>query len=138
MHRVLCNIATCTVCFKGNIAPQGWHVPSKAELQALVDFVGADARKLKSTAIGKGLGSWTESAGIGGDNLTGFTALPANTVEGSNGSTGASETTGQWWSTEADYRIRMSFRSNSVEQLTPGVAGLGEGNSIRCVRDANY
>ena len=102
----------------------------------MVDFVGADARKLKSTAIGKGLGSWTESAGIEGDNLTGFTALPANTVEGSNGSTGASETTGQWWSTEADYR--MSFRSNSVEQLTPGVAGLGEGNSIRCVRDANY
>lgn len=49
-----------------------------------------------------------------------------------------SETTGQWWSTEADYRIRMSFKSNSVEQLTPGAAGLGEGNSIRCVRDANY
>ena len=79
-----------------------------------------------------------ESAGIEGDNLTGFTALPANAVEGSNGSTGASETTGQWWSTEADYRIRMTFKSNSVEQLTPGTAGKSEGNSIRCVRDANY
>ena len=137
-YRNLYGVLYNLFAMKGNIAPQGWHVPSKAELQALVDFVGADARKLKSTAIGKGLGSWMESAGIEGDNLTGFTALPANTVEGSNGSTGASETTGQWWSTEADYRIRMSFRSNSVEQLTPGAAGLGEGNSIRCVRDANY
>ena len=137
-YRNLYGVLYNQFAMKGNIAPQGWHVPSKAELQELVDFVGADARKLKSTAIGKGLGSWMESAGIEGDNLTGFTALPANAVEGSNGSTGASETTGQWWSTETDYRIRMSYNSNSVEQLTSGAVGLGEGNSIRCVRDANY
>ena len=71
-------------------------------------------------------------------NLTGFTALPANTVNGGNGSTGAQETTGQWWSTETSYRIRMSYKSNSVELLTSGNALAGEGNSIRCVRDANY
>ena len=137
-YRNLYGVLYNQFAMKGNIAPQGWHVPSKAELQALVDFVGADARKLKSTAVGKGIGNWLEDTGIEANNLTGFTALPANTVNGGNGSTGAQETTGQWWSTETSYRIRMSYKSNSVELLTSGNALAGEGNSIRCVRDANY
>ena len=137
-YRNLYGVLYNQFAMKGNIAPQGWHVPSKAELQALVDFVGADARKLKSTAVGKGIGNWLEDTGIEANNLTGFTALPANTVDGGNGSTGAQETTGQWWSTETSYRIRMSYKSNSVELLTSGNALAGEGNSIRCVRDANY
>ena len=137
-YRNLYGVLYNQFAMKGNIAPQGWHVPSKAELQALVDFVRADARKLKSTAVGKGIGNWLEDTGIEANNLTGFTALPANTVNGGNGSTGAQETTGQWWSTETSYRIRMSYKSNSVELLTSGNALAGEGNSIRCVRDANY
>lgn len=137
-YRNLYGVLYNQFAMKGNIAPQGWHVPSKAELQALVDFVGADARKLKSTAVGKGIGNWLEDTGIEANNLTGFTALPANTINGGNGSTGAQETTGQWWSTETSYRIRMSYKSNSVELLTSGNALAGEGNSIRCVRDANY
>mgnify|MGYP002226566571 CR=1 FL=1 len=43
-YRNLYGVLYNQFAMKGNIAPQGWHVPSKAELQALVDFVGADAR----------------------------------------------------------------------------------------------
>lgn len=122
----------------GDIAPKGWHVPSETELQALVDFVGTDARKLKSTAIGNKVGSWKENTGIEGNNLTGFTALPANSVNGSNGSTGLEEAIGQWWSTNPAYRIRMTYQSNNIETMIPGNQTIGEGNSIRCIRNVNY
>lgn len=69
-YRNLYGVLYNQFAMKGNIAPQGWHVPSKAELQALVDFVGADARKLKSTAVGKGIGNWLEDTGIEANNLT--------------------------------------------------------------------
>lgn len=137
-YRNLYGVLYNRFAMSGDIAPKGWHVPSEAELQALVDFVGTDARLLKSTATGDKVGSWKESPGIEGNNLTGFTALPSNSVDGSNGSTRLEEAIGQWWSTNPDYRIRMTYQSDNIETVIPGNQTIGEGNSIRCVRNANY
>ena len=60
-----------------NIAPAGWHVPTKAELQTLVDYVGGSnvaGGKLKE----KGYVHWDSgpySEGPG-NNSSGFTAFP--------------------------------------------------------------
>jgi uncharacterized protein (TIGR02145 family) len=62
-----------------NIAPEGWHVPTDAELQNLVNFLeGASVAGGKMKAIGTiqgGDGLWN-SPNTGATNSSGFTALP--------------------------------------------------------------
>jgi uncharacterized protein (TIGR02145 family) len=58
-----------------NIAPAGWHVPSDAEWQTLVDYLGGDAvagGKMKEA----GTAHW-QSPNTGATNESGFTALPS-------------------------------------------------------------
>jgi uncharacterized protein (TIGR02145 family) len=57
-----------------NACPSGWHLPTNAELQELVNFAGGNVagKKLKST------NGWNTCKGISGngtDNF-GFSALP--------------------------------------------------------------
>ncbi len=57
-----------------NICPAGWHVPSGAEWETLIRFLGGElvaGGKLKEA----GLGHW-ENPNTGADNCIGFTALP--------------------------------------------------------------
>jgi uncharacterized protein (TIGR02145 family) len=57
-----------------NLAPSGWHVPSDAEWQTLVDYLGGGAvagGKLKEA----GTAHW-KSPNTGATNESGFTALP--------------------------------------------------------------
>ena len=67
------------------VCPSGWHLPSKAEWDAL----GDDARKLKATT------GW-DSGGNGTDDY-GFSALPGG-YGSSDGSFGSVGYDGAWWS----------------------------------------
>ncbi|MEW5925574.1 MAG: FISUMP domain-containing protein, partial [Candidatus Zixiibacteriota bacterium] len=58
-----------------DIAPDGWHVPSDAEWQILIDYLGGSAvagGKMKEA----GFGHWT-APNTGATNECGFTGLPA-------------------------------------------------------------
>ena len=61
-----------------NIAPQGWHVPSKEEWQILFGYLGGEdvaGGKLKEA----GPAHW-KAPNTGGTNESGFTALPYGTL----------------------------------------------------------
>lgn len=53
---------------KNDLLPSGWRVPSRNDLNALINSVSGDASKLKSTS------GWVSG---NGDNSTGFAAVPS-------------------------------------------------------------
>jgi uncharacterized protein (TIGR02145 family) len=63
----------------GKLCPIGWHIPSNIEWSVLINFLGGEldaGGKLKET----GTAHWHEP-NEGATNETGFTALPAGTVD---------------------------------------------------------
>ena len=117
-----------------NISPEGWHVPSDAEWQTLVDYLGGDvvaSGKMKET----GTTHWT-SPNTGATNESGFSALPGGCRhgDGTYGTVGnyvafwSSTKYGSYgaWTRSLSYNNFGVYRSNYSRQ---------SGLSVRCVRD---
>ena len=114
-----------------NIAPEGWHVPTDAEWQTLVDYLGGflvAGGKMKE-------GHWN-SPNTGATNESGFTALPGG-YRGSNGDYYYMGYSGSFWSSteldsssawyrELDYNGSDVYRASGNER---------DGFSVRCLRD---
>jgi len=117
-----------------NIAPEGWHVPSDAEWQTLVDFLGGDAvagGKMKEA----GYTHWL-SPNTGATNESGFTALP----DGYRNYLGTFNYIGYdayFWSSTVDYGsiawARLLNYNYSVVYRYHNVNRSGY--SVRCVKD---
>jgi uncharacterized protein (TIGR02145 family) len=78
-----------------NICPDGWHVPTDAEWENLIDFLGGKeiaGGKLKE----KGETHWISNNGA--TNLSGFTALPGGFRSNSDGSFYIFRERGFYWS----------------------------------------
>lgn len=115
-----------------NIAPEGWHVPSDAEWQTLVDYLGGvvDAgSKMKETGTEHWNGPNTSAT-----NESGFSALPGGYRSYYGYYFGMGDFAYFWSSTEfhiyyAHYRYlsRYSWGAISPEKTN--------GLSVRCVRD---
>ncbi len=114
------------------LAPEGWHVPSDAEWQTLVDYLGGESvagGKLKETA------RWS-SPNTGATNESGFSALPGGfrSLSGNFYPIGTNATF--WSSTESGghnawYRY-LPYSSSGVFRYSNSRQG---GFSVRCVRD---
>jgi uncharacterized protein (TIGR02145 family) len=112
-----------------NIAPEGWHVPSDAELQTLVDYLGGDAvagGKMKETGTTHWL--W---GNYGATNESGFTAM-------GGGDRNFAGIYLRLW----DNAFFWSSQANSTWVLYNGTTGVGRGNndarfgfSVRCIKD---
>lgn len=121
--------ACCIEGAKG-ICPEGWHIPTYAEIQYLNTEVGGDGNSLK--AIGQGSG---EGAGT---NTNGFSALLAGQryIEGNFGDLGF--VIWFWSSTDV-----FGGGSTAYVFLLLGYTSLIyldddsklNGNSVRCIRD---
>jgi len=106
------------------VCPTGWHLPSKEEWMALVNFAG-DLNKLKSTS------GWNNN-GNGTDNY-GFSALPGGCVYfGEHHCIGD---VGYWWTSNDNI-------SNDNTGLFISIANVGcnywdavDQCSVRCVKD---
>lgn len=117
-----------------NVCPAGWHVPTDAEWDTLVTFLGGyqvagGKMKVPGTAF------W-QSPNTGATNESGFSALPGGT-RGSSGAFYSLGDLGVWWSSSADSSTLAWSRG-----LNYGNANVGGNNyykeggfSVRCVRD---
>lgn len=122
-----------TINDKRNIAPIGWHIPSKAEWDTLINYLGGAKKsvsKLKSTL------GWKEKNK--GTNVSGFSALPCGMFNGEVCSPIFFETV-QWWSStiaqESNHIISFSIEPESFKEIMQVEVSNYFGLAIRCVKD---
>lgn len=123
-----------------NIAPTGWHVPTDAEWQTLVDWLGGTGvagGKLKAIGtLEDGTGLW-HSPNTGADNETGFTALPGGCryMDGLFYYFGNSAIF--WTATEDNSNTAwywgLPYSGANVNRRN--LPSKADGMSVRCVRD---
>ena len=123
-----------------NLAPTGWHIPSRDEWRVLSNFLGGSAvsgGKLKET----GLTHWL-SPNTGATNESGFNALPAG-LRTPNMSFNALGGSTYWWTstTSTDFNNNAYFLAAiaSIDDLAYDTDGghkpKSGGLSVRCVKD---
>jgi uncharacterized protein (TIGR02145 family) len=119
-----------------NIAPIGWHIPTDAEWDTLISFLGG-----KEVAGGKlkeaGFTHWFEP-NKDATNESGFTALPGG-LRYSDGTFYCLGYQSFWWSsTEYSHNSAMlrtiNFLYGSIGSYTFGYA-KNTGYSVRCLKD---
>ena len=117
-----------------NIAPEGWHVPTDAELTVLSSYFGGDATsggKLKEA----GLVHWLEP-NSGATNESGFTGLPGGHRE-YGGNYDYIQWGGGWWSSTEDNPndawIRYLDKGNY--DFWRYLEDKRYGRSVRCLKD---
>jgi len=123
------------------LAPAGWHVPSDAEWQTLVNYLGGDAvagGKMKTTGtIEAGTGLWYHP-NTGATNEYGFSALPGGYRGCYGGTFGSVGYYGHWWSAteynSSNAWYRLLYYYNSGVNRNYGYSEQS-GFSVRCVRD---
>jgi uncharacterized protein (TIGR02145 family) len=111
------------------LCPKGWHVPTDAEWETLIEFLGGDkvaGSKLKSTS------GWIRSRY--GTNEVNFSALPGGRRNVTNFTRKYS--IGIWWATSAKVNNEAcSFFVSEFGQLFRDGHYFGSGLSVRCLRD---
>jgi uncharacterized protein (TIGR02145 family) len=119
------------------ICPEGWHLPTKTEIETLLAVVGG---QLTACKMLKSTDGWFDSGN--GTDAFGFSALPAGTwFDG--GTTGddegfSEETVGTsfWGSTENANKELCEMNLVDADNAPYfNYRGRGFGNSIRCVKD---
>jgi uncharacterized protein (TIGR02145 family) len=116
-------------------APPGWHLPSDAEWQTLINYLGGTAvagGKLKEA----GTTHWI-SPNTGGDNSTHFAALPGGHFDLKLGGYYFMGSEGNWWSSTEDgsggvWTFNLYYNNASVSR---GSQYKETEISVRCIRD---
>jgi uncharacterized protein (TIGR02145 family) len=116
------------------LCPTGWHVPSKADWDALIAYLGGEniaGGKMKES----GTTHWL-SPNNGATNESGFTGLPAGSTAGAD-IDGMGLGTFLWSSTETDdYTSNYAFELSYVAEYCINMAHLKfVGYSVRCIKD---
>jgi uncharacterized protein (TIGR02145 family) len=116
------------------VCPNGWHLPSDAEWQQLVDFISSDGHSDNEGAALKATSGWN-SGGNGTDNY-GFSALPGGVYDWYGYFYDVGEFGGWWSATDWDnlYKWYRSLSSN-VQVVYHGDIDYRCALSVRCVRD---
>jgi uncharacterized protein (TIGR02145 family) len=119
---------------KGNLAPNGWHIPSIEEWQVLIDFLGGE--KIAGGKM-KDLGTdFWDSPNTGGDNSSGFKAI-ANGVKSKEGSYSFAGNRCIFWSSTGSNLLQaktvtLMFNSPKVFIFSNS---KNYGCAVRCIKD---
>jgi uncharacterized protein (TIGR02145 family) len=117
------------------LAPAGWHVPSKDEVDVLMTSLGG--AELASGKM-KTSGFWANNGG--GNNSSGFSAMPGG-IRNESGDFTKYNSTGYFWTTTRDNTGGgNTYAHHFLLQTTGGlmnnnIAAWGYGFSVRCVKD---
>jgi uncharacterized protein (TIGR02145 family) len=126
-----------------NVCPVGWRVPNGTDWATLKSYLGGGAiagGKMKDA----GLQYWNHPpwGNVGGDNCSGFTAMPAGFRRGvaiSGGDQGAflgrGGETYHWIDHELYYSMRTTLYARTAEFTDNGSVGDKYGFSIRCIKE---
>jgi uncharacterized protein (TIGR02145 family) len=115
------------------LTPQGWHLPSQAEWNTLVTFLGGNTiagAKLKSTS------GW-DAPNAGADNSSGFTALPGGTAYVFAGFA-AKGSAAQFWGTYTGSDTLTGFvigLLSSDQQVRQIITDRRDAQYVRCIKD---
>jgi|WetSurMetagenome_2_1015567.scaffolds.fasta_scaffold353398_2 uncharacterized protein (TIGR02145 family) len=134
----------------GKLAPKGWHIPTIAEWQTLIDYLIANGYNYDGTTTGnkiaKSLGkavNWTMSQETGTigksdypeyENKSGFNAMPGGCRDFDFDMMGYGA---YWWclyNEQMDDPYRIDIYYNMTE-IFINHAGLTQGFSVRCIKD---
>ncbi len=116
------------------LAPEGWHIPTDADWQLLITYLGGEAGaggKLKEA----GNTHWL-TPNTGATNTTGFTALPGGVRSGS-GVYQEKGTAGYYWSAteySANYAGYVVFSNSNADAHNTGTIKM-QGFSVRCIKN---
>ena len=115
--------------------PLGWHLPSDADWQKLLDFTGGEDSTGYRLKAKVGWNGYKEQSGNGADNY-GFSALPSGNSYHQDKFRYAGNS-GHWWSateynTSRAYRHYMYYNKNEVDRYHSDKTLL---LSVRCVQN---
>ncbi len=116
------------------ICPTGWHVASYAEWNALKNYVGNDAKKLREA----GNVHWISENPA--DNSSGFTALPGGHRFGSGEYNGIGNNGKFWSATEEDAIFAAGIMLSNMNidilsDISKIISDKSNSESVRCVSD---
>jgi len=117
------------------LAPKGWHVPSDAEWQTLVDYLGGSyvaGGKMKES----GTRHW-KAPNTGATNESGFSALPGG-FRASSGTYRLMGVYATFWSSSGyslDKAWTRELTDDNSKVSRDYIGGKRFGFSVRCVRD---
>ena len=118
----------------GKLAPAGWHIPSQADINTLITFLGGNltaASKIKES----GNTHWS-SANSDATNSTGFTALPGGYRSWVSGDYHNAGMWGVFWSSDdINGNGGRYMMSNTSTILDYNSDGKMSGFSVRCIKD---
>jgi len=124
-----------------DICPQGWHIPSFADWNTLMEFVYPYCGDYNDgcNGVGTNAGWYLKASGWGraGEDTYGFSALPGGYV-GADGSFHNVGDYGYWWSTrEDDYDSRNAYicEMNPSNDVNWKLGGKDRLFSVRCLQD---
>ncbi|MBC7124476.1 MAG: hypothetical protein H5T24_02515, partial [Bacteroidales bacterium] len=116
------------------LCPEGWHVPSKAEWEVLIAYLGGNdiaGGKIKQA----GTDYWT-SPNVGATNESGFAALPGG-FRSSGGSFSNLNDYGIYWSSSeyTDTRGEAYYMWYNSDNITNYNYSKNLAASVRCIQD---
>jgi uncharacterized protein (TIGR02145 family) len=122
-------MAYSTIPGSQGICPDGWHIPTKAELQTLSTSVTNNSNKLKAVGQGSGAGA--------GTNTSGFSELMGGWMDRTDGGYHALGTEGSVWSSTpydgTNTWIMCLDASDTVVYIDYYTKDYGWG--VRCLHD---
>ena len=113
------------------ICPEGWHVPTQSEFDALYRMIGG-----KSTAGTKlkSISGWDEEKN--GIDAFGFGLLPAGFRYDGGQYMGLGENGSLWSASEYGANAAIIQLFSGGESLDSGMSSKSEGSSLRCIKDS--